>query len=339
MRRLLRLGAALVAATMLGGALVACDNLGYDKDWPASDVLLVVQHKDGLILVGIDPVTGAAHPFAPVPDVHVKSNAVPEAAVLHTGSGVFLAATDGGDPGVLVRVDLAGHRLTKVADLPSARLPIVDGRALDTVGGGGDGFQARSVALDDPGSAQSHPLRLTPIGSDGHCLTGTMGPAETVHIGLVHGSADLGAPKDLGPGVPGGVACARDLALVTVSSLNAAGQQPPPGTTLLVVRGGDVARVAVNSQPHQVAVDEAGSVAAVAVSSANGPAVQRVDLGTGRVVSTTDLPGGVQVETMAIHGGNLFVIGGDQGVVLPAGGGDRTTTINLPGPNVTSVWD
>jgi hypothetical protein len=337
--RLRRLGAALLAVTLLGGALVACDDLGYEKDWPVGDVLVVVRHKGGLALVGIDPVTGTGHPFAQVPGVHISSALVPEAAVLHTDRGVFIAATQGADPGVLVRVDMSAHKLVKVADLPSARLPIADSRTLRTVGGTDGSFQSHQFVLDGAAAAQPHPLALTPISSDGHCLTGTTGSAESVHIGLIGTQDQPTAPRDLGPGVPGGVACAGDLALVTVSSLNAAGQQPPPGTTMLAVGGGgEVRRITVARQPHQVAVDEKGSVAAVAVSGDTGPAVQRVDLGTGRVVATTALPGGLQVESMVIRGGNIFVIGGNQGVVLPAAG-DRATTINLPGENATSVWD
>lgn len=333
-----RFAAALLAAALLGGALVACDDLGYEKDWPAGDVLVVIRHKDRLALVGIDPDTGAAHPFAPVPGVHVASGGVPEVAVLHTDQGVFITATEGADSGVLVRVDLAAHKLVKVTDLPGARLPTVDSRVLSAVGGSGVSFQSHNVPLANGSPGQPQPLALTPISSDGHCLTGTTGSGESVHIGLIGAGDRPAAPRDLGPGVPGGVACAGGLALVTVSSLNAAGQQPPAGTTMLVVpRSGDVRRIAVDRQPRQVAVDENGSSAAVAVSSETGPAVQRVDLGTGRVVSTTQLPGGLQVEAMVIRAGKLFVIGGNQGLVLQAGG-DRTTTINLPGDNATSVW-
>jgi hypothetical protein len=337
--RLRRFTAAFLTTALLSSGLAACDRLGYEKNWPASSAMLVVRHDDGLILVGIDPTTGAAHPFAPVPDVHIDPHNVPEAAVLRTDAGIFLLATEGADSGILVRVDLANHKLVKVGDLSSARLPIVDGRILSTVGGSGDSFQSHRFTLDAAAPAESQRLGMTPITSDGRCLTGTIGSGQTVHIGLVGRKEQPATPRDLGTGVPGGVACGSNITLVTVSALNAAEQQPPAGTEMLVIRGdGAIGQIKVGRQPHQVAVDANGSTAAVAVTSDTGPAVQRVDLGTGRVISTTTLAGGLQAEVMTIRDGKTIVIGGNQGVLLQATG-DHATTLKLPGENVTVVWN
>ena len=145
-------------------------------------------------------------------------------------------------------------------------------------------------------------------------------------------------PRDLGVGVPGGVACTHGIAAVTVAAINGTGQRPPPGNTLLILRSGsDVVRAVVGQRPGQVAIDDSGSVAAIAVNTDAGAAVQQVDLTSGRVTSTVSLPESLQAEAMSVIDGHIFLVGGSGGVIIPVGSG-QTTPIELPGNNVTSVW-
>lgn len=334
-----RIARAIVPAVLAGVALTACsgDDLDYSDDWSSTDVLAVVEREDGLVLVGIDPRDGTAAPLAPIPDLRLSQSNRPESAVLRAGGSVYVVATAGGDDGQLLRVDFDNHELTRVAALSLARLPVVDADGLVAVGGSEESFQFQRFRLPDVISDAPRPLGMTPVASDGHCLVGLIGDVAAPHIGFVGLGHDHAEPLDLGPGVPGGVACDNDLAVVSVSGVMAGDSIPTPGATVVVVRpGGQTSSVPVDGQPNQVALNADGSVAAVSISSQQGPSVQFVDPGAARTLSPDPIPLGLQPEAMLVQENALVAIGGNEATVVPIGGGDPIT-IRLPGMNTTTA--
>lgn len=326
----------LLTATVLSGC--GSDELTFDSNWPATDVVTVVRHGDQLALVGIDPTTGMAHALAPIPDVVPGADKLPEAAVLGTSAGTFITVTSGGDSGFLLRVDVPEHKLVPVGPLASARLPITGQGEVTAVAGTVGAFTRQGFAITTAAPGRSASLPAVPMFSDGHCLVGVTGTGANIRTVLIGPEDPFAAPRDLAAGTPGGVACAGGTSVVTLSALASTSQPPPAADKLLVTEAdGKSKEITVGSSPRMVTVDDSGTLAALVADGPHGHEVQLVDVRTGQVTSSTDLPPELQPDAISVRGDRVLVIGGTTGMSTTLTG-SATAKITLPGDNVTYVW-